>query len=88
MDGLHVVLFNAAKPGAFEMKDQVMGLLIIMVLLRQTKTDARKDMAIGLHLKTQMAVERPRTHQPFRGEQEGGLWVALAKGLQGLERSG
>lgn len=56
MDGLHLILLDAAEPGTFEMKNQIMGFLIILALISQTKPYPRKDMIVGLHLKPQMAV--------------------------------
>ena len=85
MDSLHLILLDPTEPGTLEMENQIMGFLIVLLQISQAKSNTWKDMIVGLHLKTQMAVETFGVLEPLGGKQKGWFRIALAKGLHGLE---
>ncbi len=85
MDRLDLILFNATKPGALQMKDQILGALVIAPVFRQAESNAGKNMTIGLDLKPKVSVHRFGMHEAFTGEQKGRLRIAFAKRLKRLQ---
>lgn len=85
MNCLDLIMFHAPEPGPFQVKDQIVGILIVMAFFRKAKSYARKHMTIGLYLKPQMAIAVFGMHQPFTGKQKGRIGIAFTKRLQSLQ---
>ena len=85
MESMDLVMLNPSKPGAFQVKDQIMGNVIVMIVLSQMKSYAGKYVPVCLHLNTEMAITAFGMDQAFAREQECGLWISFAKGLQPLQ---
>lgn len=51
MNSLYLFVLYPAKPGALQVKNQIMGNMVVMIVFSEMKSYSWKDVPVRLHLK-------------------------------------